>query len=115
MTKISHISWGGYDKGFYGKPTCFSKLYGKFNSKGNGEKGVFEEGNGKEMGLWWRQGLVRGGKNENVMDLMEGGLWDLFEFGLSMDVRLLVWFCVKLCFYCYFMRILSRFEQYLGE
>ena len=23
MTKISHISWGGYDKGFYGIAICF--------------------------------------------------------------------------------------------
>ena len=23
MTKISHVSWGGYDKGFYGKSIIF--------------------------------------------------------------------------------------------
>ena len=27
MTKISHISWGGYDKGFYGNPGRLDKDY----------------------------------------------------------------------------------------
>ena len=27
MTKISHISWGGYEKGFYGNHNCFDNWY----------------------------------------------------------------------------------------
>ena len=31
MTKISHISWGGYDKAFYGITLLFENKYFEFN------------------------------------------------------------------------------------
>ena len=33
MTKISHISWGGYDKGFYGKMEGSSGVSGAKDAK----------------------------------------------------------------------------------
>ena len=33
MTKISHIPWGGYDKGFYGNMSTIDSLNGKWYSE----------------------------------------------------------------------------------